>query len=679
MKKNIKIVIFIIICIILVTVFGILLFKYLKEKDKQKQIDSITNFFSYINSRDYEKMYEMITDSSKENISKEDFITRNKNIYEGIDASNVEINISGISKQENKNEYIVYYNEELYTAAGELSFVNDLKLVKENKNYKINWNSKVIFPELEENYKVRISTIHALRGSILDRNGKELAYDGKIYQVGIVPGKLGENRDENISKISELTEVSIERINKLLSASYVKDDTFVAIKKISKSNEELKQKLLEIPGVMLSNIDGRIYALGEEAGHLIGYVQTINEEELKSHEGQNYTTTSLIGKSGLEYYYEQTLRGIDGSEIYIEDSNGNKVKNILFQEKKDGQNITTTIDFELQQKFYNEIKDDKGLFVVMQPEIGAILALVSTPSYNSNDFVLGMTNEKWESLNNDENKPLYNRFKQSYCPGSTFKPITAAIGLTEKVIDENTELNYSGTSWQKDSSWGNYFVTTLTAYNEKKTVKNAIIRSDNIFFARLALEIGENKFEEGLKNIGFGEDIDFPITLKKSQYLNKDAKFTDVKLASSGYGQGDILVNPVHMASIYSAFVNNGKMVKPYLEFKNNKVEYLKDDVFSADAINTVKDALFNVVNSSAGTASDAKIEGITLLGKTGTAELKTSKDDTESGTLGWFNCITEGRKDEELLIVGMVENEQNNASGGSHYVISKIKDVLSK
>jgi penicillin-binding protein len=220
------------------------------------------------------------------------------------------------------------------------------------------------------------------------------------------------------------------------------------------------------------------------------------------------------------------------------------------------------------------------------------MALVSTPSYNSNDFVLGMTNEKWESLNNDENMPLYNRFKQYYCPGSTFKPITAAIALTENVITEDTELNYSGTSWQNDSSWGDYYVTTLTAYNESKNVKNAIIRSDNIFFAQLALKIGENKFSAGLDKLGFGENLDFPISLKSSQYINSGNSFTDVKLASSGYGQGDILVNPIHMASIYSAFVNNGNMVKPYLEYNNEETEILKENVFSEDAVNIVSNAM---------------------------------------------------------------------------------------
>ena len=199
------------------------------------------------------------------------------------------------------------------------------------------------------------------------------------------------------------------------------------------------------------------------------------------------------------------------------------------------------------------------------------------------------------------------------------------------------------------------------------------MNSDNIFFAQATLAIGNEKYTENLQKLGFNKEIDFPLSIKKSQYSNTDKIETEIKLADTGYGQGDLLVNPIHMASIYSAFANNGKMVKPYLEYSNGKVDY--EDVFSEESANIVKDALIQVVES--GTATDMKIPGLTIAGKTGTAELKTSNEDTESGTLGWFDCFTTNRPEGNLLIVGMVENTQNNSSGGSHYIISKIKNIL--
>ena len=499
----------------------------------------------------------------------------------------------------------------------------------------------------------------------------------RFHLLELYLGKLGENRNENIKKISELTGVSEEYINTQLSQSWVTDDTFVPIKTVAQSETDLKNQLLTISGVQINSKNARVYPLGEEAAHLVGYVQEINSEELEKYADKNYTSTSIIGKSGLEQAYEDTLRGIDGVEIYIQDEDGNKLKTLAKQDKQDGEDVQLTIDSSLQKTTYEQLKEDKGFFVIMNPQTGEILAAVSTPTYNSNDFVLGLSNDEWNSLNNNEDKPLYNRFIQSYCPGSTFKPITAAIALTTGTITSDSTVSYSGKSWQKDSSWGNYNVTTLTSYSGPKNIANALLYSDNIFFAQTVLQMGADKFTENLDNIGFNKQLEFPLTLKKSQYSSGDSIEGEIKLADTGYGQGDLLVNPIHVASIYSAFANGGDMVKPYIEYNEGKTEYYKENAFSEEAAEEVKNDLIQIVENPNGTAHDMKINGLTIAGKTGTAELKTSAEDTESGTLGWFDCFTVGRQEGDLLIVGMVENIQDNSEGGSHYIISKIKNIL--
>lgn len=627
-NKKMKIVISIVIFVIIIAIIVAITINYVKQEE-EKQKETLQTFISLINNKEYENMYNNVSQNTKQNISQEDFIKRNKNIYEGIDAKNIEIEIKNLKDSQ------LTYNEDLYTSAGEINFQNNVTLTKEDNDYKLEWSSSFIFPDLKADGKVRVSNIKAKRGSIQDKNGYNLAVDGKALNIGIVPGKLNNtSKDTDIAKIAELLEVSKDTINEYLSASYVKDDTFVPIKKISK-NSEIKDSLLAISGVMANDIDSRVYSLGEEAAHVIGYVQSINAEELEKNQGKGYTSTSLIGKSGLELSYEDTLRGVDGTEIYIEDIDGNKIKTLAKQDKKDGKDIKLTIDYKIQKQLYDQMKDDKGLFVVMQPQTGELLALISTPSYNSNDFALGMTTDKWNSLNNDSNKPLYNRFIQSYCPGSTFKPITGAIGLTTGKLDTNDTFSYSGKSWQKDSSWGDYYITTLTSYSGAKNMENALIHSDNIYFAQAALQIGKDVYSDGLNKAGFNEQIEIPLNIKKSQYLNDGEEFTQAKLANTGYGQGDLLINPIHMASMYSAFANNGNMIKPYIEYKeNSKAEILKENVFSKDAANTIKDDLIQVVENKEGTANDAKVEGMTIAGKTGTAELKSSKDDTESGTL---------------------------------------------
>ncbi len=672
-KKALIITLLIILIIAIAIVGGIIYSNTPKENAQQV----LAKYISLINEKKYEELYSILSTESKNNISEDDFVTRNKNIYEGIDAVNIKVQVQNEEKQGKTSK--ITYNETMSTSAGDISFDNTVNLVIEDKEYKINWSSSMIFPELRDTDKVRVSTIESKRGEILDRNGSKLAENGSISSIGIVPGKLSENKEQDIQKISELTGVSVDYINNQLSQSWVTDDTFVPIKKVSTSETNLKEQLLQISGIQINSTNARVYPLGNEAAHLIGYVQTINAEELEQNAGKGYSSTSLIGKAGLEAAYEDRLRGIDGTEIYIQDAQGNKLKTLAKQDKKDGEDIKITIDSTLQKEVYEQMKNDKGLWIIMEPTTGEILTAVSTPTYDSNDFVLGLSTDKWNQLNNDTSKPLYNRFLQRYCPGSTFKPITAAIGLTTGKITTDTTVSYSGKSWQKDSSWGNYNVTTLTAYNGPKNVANALLYSDNIFFAQTALQIGKEQLTENLKNIGFGESLDFPLTLAQSQYSSsEDGQIsTEIKLADTGYGQGDLLVNPIHMASIYSSFANGGNMVRPYIEYNEGKAEYYKQNVFTQQAAETVKNDLIQVVENPSGTAHDMQIQGLTIAGKTGTAELKTSSEDTESGTLGWFNCFTVGRSQGDLLMIGMVENTQNNADGGSHYIISKMKAIL--
>lgn len=209
----IGLVILLVMVIIIVTVITLNL-------NKENPEDVLNTYIAYINDKNYDGMYELLSSSSKSSISKEDFITKNKNIYEGIDSLDIKIDIKE-TKKESKNIKILY-NEQMYTSAGKVDFSNSVNLVKEDKQYKIDWSTTLIFPELKEGYKVRVKTLKANRGAILDRDGNKLAYDGKVSSVGIVHGKLGDNKDESISKISELTGVSIETINKYLSARLCK-------------------------------------------------------------------------------------------------------------------------------------------------------------------------------------------------------------------------------------------------------------------------------------------------------------------------------------------------------------------------------------------------------------------------------------------------------------------------
>lgn len=670
---NKKIVIGIVVTIIVI-VFAVAggVIAYRMTRDTSKPEDVLIKYVGYVNEQNYEEMYKLLTNDSKEQISKEDFITRNKNIYEGIDMTDMKIEITNVT-EENSKTYVISYNQSMNSEAGKIEFENTANVIKDKElGYQLNWKSSLIFPNLSSTDKVRIKTISAERGSIVDKNGNMLAGLGTVSSVGIVPGKLGENKDENIEKIANLLGTTADSINKTLSASWVKDDTFVPIKKIQVDSIELKEQLLQIPGIKITSTKSRVYPLGEAAAHLVGYVQNITADELKANRGKGYTSTSVIGKAGLEKQYEERLKGKDGLEIYIEDSDGKRKKDIAKIDVQNGETIKLTIDSTMQSKLYNELKNDAGFFVVMHPNTGALLALVSTPSYDPNDFTLGLSTEKWNSIKNNENKPMLTRYLQSYCPGSTFKAVTGAVGLTTGKLSTSDIFSYSGLSWKKDG-WGQYDITTLTAYSGPKNLENAMIHSDNIYFAQAALQIGAKSFTSGLKQIKFGENIDFTLGNLKSQYANNGEISNEKVLADSGYGQGEILVNPIHMASIYSAFANDGNMIKPYLE-EGTETSYLVEGAFTKEAANTIKEDLIQVVENQEGTAKDMRVQGRTIAGKTGTAELKGSKD-AEADVLGWFDCFTSDNDSNQLLVISMVEN--GRSLGGSHYLINKIKTNL--
>ena len=665
MKK--KVIGAVIVSLVLLIGIGSWIFCKVKENSFIPE-DTLNKYISLLNKNEYKEMYKLLTNESKKTIKSEDYITRNKNIYEGIEASNIKIKIKKVDKKD--SIATVFYETTMNTIAGKYKFDNNV-IIEKDKG--LNWSSEMIFPELTDKDKVRVSTIKAKRGTIYDRSGQALAKQGISASVGLVPGKLGDNKEENIKKVSEILGVSTEYINKELGRSYVKDDTFVPLKEIAANDGRVKE-LLTVPGVLINDKEARVYPYGEKAAHLTGYVQAVTAEDIKKNPNKGYTESSIIGRVGLEKYYDDKLRGDNGADIYIIDSEGNKKTKLISKEVKDGQDIKLTIDMNTQIALYNELSADKGCGVAMNSNTGEVLALVSTPSYDPNKFVLGLSTDEWNSLNNDPKLPLLSRFQNTSVPGSVFKPIIAAIGLEDKVIDPNANKNIKGLKWQKDKSWGEYFITRTSEYSEDSNLLNAIAYSDNIYFAQAALDIGEDKLISKFKELGFGDKIPFDYGLYNSQITSDKKMKNEIQLADTGYGQGEVLVNPIHLASIYTSFINNGNMVKPYINSEDGH-KIWKEKVFSQDTVNTVLEDMKSVVTK--GTAKDASVEGLSIAGKTGTAEIKKAVDDNSGTELGWFIGMSTSKPSDNILVLSMIEDVKDR--GGSHYVVPKVTNVLNK
>ena len=565
----------------------------------------IRAFYKNVNNHKYEELYNLV----ETDMSKEEFTNKMKSVYDGMEVSSAWVTISINLK--NSDVVNLKYVTNLNTVAGKLTFSNKSTLVKVNGKYKIKWDNSFLYPKLKNNQKIRVSTLKAKRGAIYDRNKNILAKDAKAYSIGIVAGKI--KSDDDLRAISKLLNITYKDIKAELAKPYVVDGTFVHLKNIDREQQELKTALLKIPAVKIIDYDIREYPYNEKLSTLLGFVQ--NDD----------------GKSGLELTFNSQLKGLNGCEIYVDDD-GINVDTILKKDRVNGKNIDLTIDVKLQELIYEKFKDVESATVAMNYTTGEILALVSTPSYETNKISLGISDNEWNEIVNNKKKPLFTRFLSKYTPGSTMKPIVAAIGLDTDSFTDTENFGKSVKSWQKDSSWKDFYVTTLEVYNGESNLEKALIHSDNVYFAKAALKIGKSLFKQELDRYGFNKPLNFEQNTDISVYGNIDS---EAKLAVSGFGQGEMEVNPIFMAKIYSAFANNGNAVTPYILQKggNNQNTVNSVNLIKPLNANKIKNDLKKVIDE--GTGKLAKIDGKNLYGKTGTAEIKMTKDDKSGEEIG--------------------------------------------
>ncbi|WP_138205737.1 penicillin-binding transpeptidase domain-containing protein [Haloimpatiens lingqiaonensis] len=647
----------------------------LKEKNA---IETFNEYKGYWQKKDYKSMYGMLSKEAKSKITEKNFVDRYSNIYNGIEVKNISINVETTDKKAEK----IPFSLTMTTVAGKVNIKGyEAAMIKEKTDNKkvwtINWSEKMIFPQMEAKDKVRVETIPAKRGEIHDRNGYGLAINGTVVAIGVKPKDFNTNKEANITNLAKILDIKPSVIENKLKANS-NPEYFVPIVNISSDKKDIIAEAMKISGVIHQKPESRIYQGGEAMGSLIGYVGPITAEELKKLDGQGYSATSTIGKRGLEQVYESKLRAKDGKFIYIskqkDGTESQKIK-IAQTEPKNGENITLSIDAELQKKIYESMSGEKGASTAINPKTGEVLAMVSSPSFDPNVFTTYATESTKAQWEKDKNIQFDNRFKVAYAPGSTFKLFTAAAGLEKGSINPSETINIQGNQWQPDSSWGAYKVTRVADIGKPIDLKDAFIYSDNIYFAQAGLKIGKETFLEKAKSFGIGEKmpIDYPIA--KSQISSDNNIKNDIQLADSSYGQGQVLMSPLHVALMYISVVNQGNMMMPTLQLQSDKnaPKVWKKNVISDKNINILLDDLKQVIDNPSGTAHGVKIDGLALAGKTGTAELKKSVDDTAGEEYGWL--VTMNTDNPKMVLATMIENVKSK--GGSHYVIPMQKKVL--
>ncbi|WP_242755631.1 penicillin-binding transpeptidase domain-containing protein [Lacticaseibacillus paracasei] len=579
---------------------------------------------------------------------------RNQAVFDRVGASDIKITNVKTKKYDSKT-YELTFTANMNTKIGKLSAQHyEAPIVKVGDNWRIQWSPRLLFPSMDGKDTVQIDLIAATRGQIYDRNNQLLAKNGDVTQAGLVPGKLGTGADRtaNLEKIAAAWDVKVTSLETLLKQSWVTDDTFVPVKIVTDSPV--------MTGAAYQTISSRTYPLGEAAAQLIGYVGTATADDIRK--DPTLTANSKIGKTGLEQIYDKQLRGTDGGQISIQ--NGDNIHPLLTKKAVNGKSLKLTIDANQQKTAYTQLAGKAGSVVTMNPTNGELLTLASSPSYDPNAFVNGISQTDYDKYANNTSLPFLSRFAQRYAPGSTFKMLTAAIALQNKTITPDTTKSISGLKWQKDSSWGDYKVTrTVDAASENMT--QALVNSDNIWFAQVALKMGASAYLKGLAPL-FKTQADLPLTMKKAQISNSGKLASETLLADTAYGQGQLLLSPIEQAAMYSTIANGGTMQQPTL-IQGTKGKRT-NSVLQANAANTVKTALTHVVSDQAGTAHNLAIDGHTIAAKTGTAELK-QKQDTDGKENGFLVAMDADKN--TYLTVALIEGT------GSDDVVTAMKPYV--
>ncbi len=644
--------------------------------DRVTPNERFDSFVSDWNEQKYEKLYDMFTSEAKSTFSAEESVLRNEKLYNDLNVTDLKVTFSPIKDDDldaamDKGVAKIPFRVEMNTIGGPIQFnyKATLKLEGEgeNRNWFVDWDPGFIFPDLKNGGEIKYTTTEPKRGEILDRNQMPLALNDDIYEVSVIPDKLGESADQAKKDIAKLLGVSVESIDGKLNQSWVQPEWAVPIAKITKDNEKVKNQLLQISGVQINTVNGRVYPGGESTAHLTGYLRTVRAEDFEEFDESKYAADDMIGARGLERLYEEQLKGEPGATIYIEKENNEKVV-LAEKEVENGKNLTLTLDINLQEELYDSYGEDAGTAAAIDPKTGETLALVSSPSFDPNKVMYGTTEGYMEALDKDEQLPLINRIVSTFAPGSAFKPITAAIGLENGVIKPNEGFEINGLQWGKES-WGDYKVTRVSTSNGPVDLKDALVRSDNIYFAMQALEMGKDKFTKGLHNFGIGEDfpLTYPVT---ASTISKSGEIdNEVMLADSSYGQGQIQMTAIHLATAYTTFLNDGNMLKPTFFSDEETGKFWKKGLITKEQVSTIQDALRAVVTD--GTAKDANNDKVTISGKTGTAELKHTQEE-KGAENQWFVAYPTDSQD--ILIAMMVENSHESKTESP---VKKVSNLL--
>ena len=501
----------------------------------------------------------------------------------------------------------------------------------------LQWIYHSEYQKQSEENSIRQMVSEATRGFIYDRHNHLIVDDRPSYTVTVIPSEFEKKNIEPLSALLQTTPEYLQtqlqrarKYNPYIPSRLKRDLDFPTLSR-------LEEHRSEFPGIDYLIETKRFYVTRAKASHILGYVKEISEKQL-TEQGNQYQQGDLIGATGLESSYEPFLRGQPGVELISINAHGQivgKFNNGTSDiHPRDGADLLLSMDFELQELAESLMTNKRGAVVAIDPRDGGILAMVSKPDYDLGWFGGATTQEEWKYLNNDDDKPLFNRATLTrYPPGSTFKMVLASAALEAGIITTDWRVQCNG-----KFRFGNHVFNDMHVHGSCNVVE-AIQKSCNVFFYTLMLKTGFKRWSSVGERFGFGKqtgiDIDeeSPGLLPTEEYFDKvygKGKWTQGYLVSLAIGQGELGVTPLQMANYAAALGNEGIYYQPHT------VQAIRDRVAGTvqnvpvskknvglpqDVMDIVREGMRRVVMEPGGTGLSAHIKGIEVAGKTGTAE----------------------------------------------------------
>lgn len=581
--------------------------------------DLITRFVHLWQQGDWAAMYQLLSAEARARWDAETFCRRYEKISRGIGLQQLAVTELEIAKDTAR-----YTLEFRTSTAGDFSLEYEAGLVRTREGWKLHWDHRLIFPQLTEHRVVKVTRQMPRRGAILDCNNVPLAAAGPVFCVGLVPGAM---QPDSAAKLSLLLDVPESEIRRLLEQSWVRPDTFVPVRTVGEAAwQQLREALTAVKGVKVREQEGRVYNIPDSLAQTVGYVGEIEAEQLQELADLGFAAGDIVGRAGLELVYDSVLAGRPGFTISVWEGDS-EVAVVARRAPVPGRDVVTTLDLAQCRQLDAVLGGANGSMLLLEFATGAIRGVVSNPGFDCNWFALGITAGQYRELA-DRDAPFVNRaFNGLYPPGSVFKPFTALMALEEGVYDPEYSWD-TPLRWQKSPQWGSYHVTRVVRPPHPVDLWEAMKWSDNVYFADLGLKLGWEALERYGAALGFARDIPLSLNYQRSQIRKQGG--SEILLADTSYGQGEMLTTPLHVALMYAAIARqDGNLPLPRLTADDPAGIWLETG-FSAENLQLLDSVLAYAASDE---EARAWVGHGAVRGKTGTSEISATRQ------IAWYVC----------------------------------------